>query len=80
MVFSKDKFLENAPCGIKRQLHDCIDILDGREVLFKNGEQFGIIPQYFTNGQEYWLYPVYKSWCTDEPLPGQMSIMDFIGE
>jgi hypothetical protein len=79
IIFNKEKFIENAPKGIIRQLLPCLDDLDGKEVLFKNGEQFGIIPQCFSNGLEYYLYPVYKNWCTDKQLPGQMSIMDFIG-
>lgn len=61
MIFSKEKFLENAPAGIKRQLKDHIEILDGLEVTFN--EEFGFIPWYFANGQEYYLYPVEKSWC-----------------
>lgn len=61
MEFSRKKFSENAPAGIKKQLKDHLDILDGMEVVFDGGE--GYIPQYFVNGQEYYLYPVYKSWC-----------------
>ena len=82
MVFNKEKFLENAPNGIKRQLHDCINIFDGKEVVFKNGDQFGMIPQYFENGQEYYLYPVYKNWCLEEneQLTGQVTIDEWLGE
>ena len=36
-------------------------ILDGMEVVF-NGED-GLVPLYFVDGQEYYLYPVDKSWC-----------------
>ena len=62
--FNKKRFLENAPAGIKRQLKEHLDILDGLEVIFDGrfGKE-GYIPRYFNNGQEYYLYPVYKNWC-----------------
>lgn len=61
MKFSKEKFLKNAPSGIKCQLKDHVNILDGLDVVF-DGE-YGHIPQYFIpDGQETYLYPVYKSW------------------
>ena len=47
--------------GIKRQLKGHADILDGMEVVF--GGEDGLIPLYFVDGQEYYLYPVDKSWC-----------------
>lgn len=64
MKFSKKIFLEDAPSGIKRQLKECLDTLDGLDVIFdgRYGRD-GYIPQYFSNGQEHDLYPVYKSWC-----------------
>lgn len=61
MKFSKEKFRENAPVDARRHLKDHVDILDGMDVVF-NGE-YGEIPQYFVDGQEYYLYPVDKSWC-----------------
>lgn len=61
MRFSKKKFLENAPKGIRRKLKDHVDILDGMEVAFDG--KWGLIPQYFVDGREYYLYPVDKSWC-----------------
>lgn len=66
MKFSKKEFLKNAPVGIKRQLKDHIDILDGVEVIFdgKYGP-YGYILQYFANELEYHLYPVYKCWCVN---------------
>lgn len=66
MIFSKEKFKENAPKGIKRQLKDHVDLLDGVEVIFdtKYG-LYGYIPQYFVGDFEYHLYPVYKSWCVN---------------
>jgi len=81
MVFSKEEFIKNAPTGIKRQLGNHIDVLDGKEVVFKNGDQYGMIPQYFENGQKYYLYPVYKSWCIEkiEQLPGQVTIDEWLG-
>lgn len=67
MKFSKEKFLNHAPSCIKRQLKDHIDALDGSEVEFdtKHGK-YGYIKRYFKNGQEHWLYPVYKEWCIDD--------------
>ncbi len=81
MVFSKEEFIKNAPVGIKRQLVNHIDILDGKEVIFKNGDKYGMIPQYFENGQKYYLYPVYKSWCIEknDQLPGQVTIDEWLG-
>ena len=66
MRFSKEKFLKSAPLGIKRQVGEHVDVLDGIEVIFDGrfGKD-GCIPQYFSNGQEYYLYPVYKSWCVE---------------
>lgn len=65
MKFDKKKFLKNAPPGIKRQLANHVDDLDGVEVEFNPGDRDGKIPQYFSNGQKYYLYPVYKSWCSE---------------
>lgn len=69
MRFSKEKFLKNAPVGIKKQLKDHVDVLDGVEVIFdgKYGRD-GYIPQYFKNEMEYYLYPVYKSWCVEKEV------------
>lgn len=61
MRFSKEKFMEIAPAAVKRQLNGHADILDGLDVVF-DGE-YGEIPQYFVDGKEYYLYPVYKTWC-----------------
>ncbi len=61
MKFSKEKFLKNASAGIRQQIKDHIDILDGMQVVFDT--EYGEIPQYFVDGEEYYLYPVYKSWC-----------------
>lgn len=61
MRFSKEKFRKNAPAAVKRQLKGHIDIIDGLEVIFEG--EYGQIPRYFINEQEYYLYPVYKSWC-----------------
>lgn len=61
MKFSKENFLKNAPALVERQLKSHLDILDGTDVAF-NGE-YGEIPKYFADGQEYYLYPVDKSWC-----------------
>lgn len=63
-VFSKKKFMKNAPAGIKRQLGNHIDVLDGQEVEFdERWGKDGVIKQYFKDGKEYYLFPVYKSWC-----------------
>lgn len=61
MKFSKEKFLKNAQAGVRRQLKDHVDILDGMHVVFDS--EYGEIPQYFAGGQEYCLYPVDKIWC-----------------
>ena len=63
MKFSKENFLKNAPALVKRQLKDHLDILDGMEVTFEFDDKWGLIPQYFVEGQEYYLYPVDKGWC-----------------
>ena len=64
MKFSKENFLKNAPSGIKRQIKEHLDTLDGLEVTFDGSfGRDGYIPQYFYNGLEYYLYPVCKSWC-----------------
>jgi len=64
MKFNKERFLKNAPSGIKRQLKECLDTLDGLEVVFDGRfGRDGYITQYFDNGQQYCLYPVYKNWC-----------------
>lgn len=66
MKFSKEKFKKNAPKGIQRQLAEHLNVLDGQEVIFdgKYGKD-GYIKQYFVNGKEYYLYPVYKTWCVE---------------
>lgn len=61
MKFSKRKFIENAPMGIKCQLKNHLDILDGIEVIFDGN--YGQIPQYFVDGNEYYLYPIERNWC-----------------
>lgn len=79
MKFSKEEFLKNAPSGVKRQLNNHLDILDGLEVEFdgKYGK-YGYIKRYFVNGQEHWLYPVCKNWCIDDcQIDGQMCIEDY---
>lgn len=63
MKFSKEKFLGNAPAWVKHQLKGHADILDGMEVAFEFDDEWGLIPQYFAEGREYYLYPVDKSWC-----------------
>lgn len=64
MKFSKEKFLKNAPAGIKCQMGDLVEGLDGTEVIFDGrfGKD-GYMPQSFPDGQEYFLYPIYSSWC-----------------
>lgn len=66
MKFSKKKFLKNAPNGIKKQLSDQLDSLDGADVVFdgRYGTD-GYIKRKMNDGLEYNLYPVYKSWCDD---------------
>lgn len=59
--FNKEKFLKNAPIGLKKHLKDHLDVLDGMEVIFDG--RFGHIPQYFVDGEEYYLYPVLIEWC-----------------
>ncbi len=67
MIFSKEKFLKNAPKGIKRQLSTHLDAIDGAEVEFdKRYGNDGTIKQYFADGQPYYLYPVYKNWCVEK--------------
>ena len=63
MKFSKEKFQENASAWAKRQLKGHVDILDGMEVSFELDDKRGLIPQYFAEGQENYLYPVNKDWC-----------------
>ena len=62
MKFSKKEFLKNAPAWIKRKLKAHVDILDGMDVVFDSGE-WGLIPHYIADGQEWCLYPAHKSWC-----------------
>lgn len=81
MKFSKERFLQNAEPGIKRQLTDHLNVLDGMKVFFPGEYKYGFIKQYFANGQEYHLYPIYKEWCQNEELKEtfvQMNITDFI--
>lgn len=61
MKFSKDKFLKNAPVVVKGQLKGHLEILDAMNVVFDGN--YGEIPQYFVDGEEYYLYPVDKGWC-----------------
>lgn len=61
MRFSKKKFLKIASAGIKRQLKNHLDILDGIEVTFDG--KYGQIPKYFVDGRGYYLYPIDKNWC-----------------
>lgn len=56
MKFSRKMFLKNAPACVKRQLKGHVDILDGMEVTFEFDDKWGLIPQYFVEGQEYYLY------------------------
>lgn len=64
MKFSKKKFLKSAPSGIKEQLSEILDVLDGQEVVFdgRYGSD-GYVAQYTKDGQEYYLHPIYRSWC-----------------
>lgn len=64
MKFSKEKFLKNAPADVKRKLKRHVDVLDGTEAVFEG--EYGHIPQYSVDGQQYYLYPVYKSWCEQQ--------------
>lgn len=48
-------YLQSLPaweCGLK---------FDGVAVTFEG--ECGYIPHYHAEGKEYYLYPVYKSWC-----------------
>ena len=63
MKFSREKFQENASAWAKRQLKGHVEILDGMEVSFEPDDKWGLIPQYFAEGREYYLYPVDKAWC-----------------
>lgn len=63
MKFSKERFLQKAPPGIKRQLEEQLDVLDGKEVCFdRRFGKDGYVEQYIGNLKGY-LYPIYKSWC-----------------
>lgn len=64
MEFSKEEFLKNASKDLKKKLKDHLDDLDGKEVEFDSDYgQDGCITQYFHGEREYYLYPVYRSWC-----------------
>ncbi|MCB5934477.1 hypothetical protein LI012_06370 [Caldibacillus thermoamylovorans] len=63
MVFDKHMFRENAPLEIKKLLSSHVNVLHGKEVVFK--EKFGLIPEYEVDGQLFYLYPVSKDWCTN---------------
>ncbi len=67
MRFSKEKFLKTAPAGIKRQLKDYVDTLDGIEVVFEG--EYGQIPAYFAGVlSELWRMSNEKnSRVTDRP-------------
>jgi len=63
--FDKNSFNKYASNSIKKLLSSHIDELDGKEVFFEEGSNFGEI-QYEVNGECFILYPVLKEWCTKE--------------
>ena len=63
MTFDKHMFREHASLEIKKQLSSHVDVLHGKEVVFKG--KFGLIPEYEVDGQLFHLYPVSKDWCTN---------------
>jgi len=62
MFFSKKKFLENAPSYVKKMIpKEHLIELDGKEVTFK--EKFGCVEHYKVGNNDFYLYPVERSWC-----------------
>lgn len=66
MKFSKEAFKQHADRNIKKILSSHIEVLDGKEVTFKNGSKYGDIPYYEVGDEAFHLHPVLKEWCTDE--------------
>ena len=65
LYFSKQEFNKNTCRNCKQKLNGHLDILDGMEVDFTDGD-FGIVPEYVVHGEHYYLYPVSIDWCSTE--------------
>lgn len=67
--FNKEIFNKNADKYTKKifsKHKDHLDCINGLEVNFKENDRFGTIEEYELNGEKYYLYPVYKEWCSTE--------------
>lgn len=65
MIFSSKKFRQDPKTrGLLSKEH--IEACDGLEVEFNKDDKFGRIPFYKLGGEEFYLYPVDKEWCSDQ--------------
>lgn len=71
LVFDKELFRKNAPKNIIRLLSTHVDVIDGKEVAFKQDSEFGTA-EYEFEGEERYLYPVKKEWCRKEGARGDI--------
>lgn len=62
-LFSAEMFRHDPKAkGLLNKEH--LEALDGLEVHFnKRDEEWGTIPKYEVDGEEYYLYPVSRKWC-----------------
>lgn len=65
MYFDKQKFKNNAPPYVKKLLGDeLVNHIDGMKVIKEeNTSLFNLKCEF--NGEQFELYPIYKSYCTD---------------
>lgn len=65
MKFSAEKFRQDPTTkGILSKQH--IEVCDGLEVKFNEGNKFGEIPFYKLDGEEFYLYAIKKEWCSNQ--------------
>lgn len=75
MIFDKLAFNQHAETHIKKLIPAAhIEALDGMNVEFEN-DRFGSITNYEVDGEEFYLYPVCREWCTEVK---QMSLWEEI--
>ncbi len=65
LYFSKSEFNKNASASTKRTLSGHLDVLDGAEVK-PEVDGFYTIPTYIIDGDEFYLYPIRREWCTEQ--------------
>lgn len=65
LIFSAERFKKDSRTrGLLSKKH--IEACDGLEVEFDKDVKFGRIPFYKLDGEEFYLYPVEKEWCSDQ--------------